>query len=86
MAFAKATHVKRYIYVTDGFMVRYTQEANDLCEVLRMPGCKWSLRTESELREFVGPGVTQRLRRQREVLAFVTQEDIDNEEPSSVHV
>lgn len=83
IGFGRATDVKRMVTVTEGFMVEHVCEASDICAALQMADCRWTFHTEGELHEVVGPHAPQRGRRQREVLAFMTQDEIDRQDVSS---
>lgn len=80
IGFARATEVKRMVTVSPGFMAQHIMEANDICAALQMADCRWTFHSEAELRRIVGPGVPHRDRRQREVLAFMTQDEIDGQD------
>ena len=80
VGFNTALGVKRMVFVTEGSMSENMESASVLCQALQRIDCKWHMQSADALRAHVGPDVPQRARRQREVLAFMTKEEIDAEE------
>ena len=83
MAFTRATDVQRSIHVTDGFMRDHLRAATFLAEAVEVVGGKWDLKIGMEdLLPIIGPAVPapRRDQRQREVLAFMSRDELDADE------
>ncbi len=76
LAFQPAVKVKRWVYVSCGFITHSPQAAESLHEVLlhRRAGCSWNL-----LGDVAGLAATAQRRAPREVLVFLGPEEVDED-------
>ena len=78
LAFTPAVDVKRFISITDGFMDEHLTAATLICDAIELVDSKWEMTNgEEDLDTLIGPAVVVRDRRQREVISFMSRDEID---------
>ena len=81
IAFCCATAIKRRIYVSEGFMQLHERICADMVSVMSQLDCKWvMLESADAVMEYLGGPGSVRNNRQREVLVFLSQAELDAED------